>query len=594
SPWSFVGGGQSNEVDGDASFIGGGANNLADADFAVIGGGSGNNINGPYSAIGGGIGNSVSASRSFVGGGESNEALGDYATVSGGQGNTALGDRSFVGGGSGNEAIGDYASVGGGRNNIAQENYSFIGGGEFNDATGAESFIGNGNDNLASGFRSFVGGGAENASSGDYSSILGGYYNTAHSYGETAIGLYTETYTPQSTTAFNANDRLFVVGNGTGTSTSARSNALTILKDGRTGLGTSSPQAKLHVQDGEVLMEGTWGIFNYSGPLSATGSGTRLMWIPGKAAFRVGRVVSDKWDLNNMGEFSAVVGGEENKASGNYTFVGGGTRNTASGNISFVGGGKDNTAIGDGSFVGGFGNVALNDGEIKLGLYSVASTSSTANPNNNTLFSLGNGDFYSPSNAFTILKDGRTVIGGSDPGGYRLKVIQTGSYGINLENTNGADWEWFVDGAGNLALYQNNVYKGAFNAASGTYTATSDARLKTAVAAMPSVMDRVMQLRPSQYQYKQDARGRRYLGFIAQEVEPLFPELVRAPDPNSERESYYTLDYSGFGIVAIKAIQEQQAVIETQQARIDALESQLQALQALEARLTQLEAAVQP
>ena len=355
---------------------------------------------------------------------------------------------------------------------------------------------------------------------------------------------------------------------GNGTSTGARSNALTILKDGRTGLGTSSPQAKLHVQNGEVLMTGTWDNFNYLGPLPATGAGTRLMWIPGKAAFRVGRVSGNQWDLNNIGDFSTVVGGVDNEAFGDFSFVG-----------------------------GGIGNRAGSYGEVVLGTYSAppSSYAPTAYLPLDRLFVIGNGtDDANRSNALTMLKNGNTALGGSNPGNYRLKVIQTEAYGLNLESFNEDDWEWFVNPAGGLSLYQNAGYRGAFDATSGTYTATSDARLKTGITALTPVMDKVMQLRPSQYQYKQDERGRQYLGFIAQEVEPLFPELVRRPDPNSERESWYTLDYSGFGIVAIKAIQEQQAVIETQQARIDVLESQLQAMQALEARLTQLEAAVQP
>jgi hypothetical protein len=280
------------------------------------------------SSVAGGLDNIASGPSSFVGGGAYNVASGSVSTVGGGNSNEAIGDYASVGGGSSNEAIGDYALVGGGRNNIAHENYSFIGGGEFNDATGIESFIGSGNDNLASGFRSFVGGGAENASSGDYSSILGGYYNSAHSYGETAIGFYTETYTPNSTTSFNADDRLFVVGNGTGTSTSARSNALTILKDGRTGIGTSSPKARLHVENGQIMMRGYF-VSNYSGAIPDSGSGTRLMWIPEKSAFRVGTVQGAEWWPSSIGDYSSVVGGFANSAFGERTFVGGGSVNRA-------------------------------------------------------------------------------------------------------------------------------------------------------------------------------------------------------------------------------------------------------------------------
>jgi len=48
------------------------------------------------------------------------------------------------------------------------------------------------------------------------------------------VGLFDTDYTPNSTTTYNAADRLFVIGNGT--STSARSDALVMLKNGNTTL----------------------------------------------------------------------------------------------------------------------------------------------------------------------------------------------------------------------------------------------------------------------------------------------------------------------------------------------------------------------
>jgi hypothetical protein len=57
--------------------------------------------------------------------------------------------------------------------------------------------------------------------------------------------LFSTNYTPLSSTAFNGNDRLFNIGNGT--SNIVRSDALTILKNGNTGIGTATPSEKLEV-----------------------------------------------------------------------------------------------------------------------------------------------------------------------------------------------------------------------------------------------------------------------------------------------------------------------------------------------------------
>ncbi len=93
--------------------------------------------------------------------------------------------------------------------------------------------------------------GSYTKASGDYSTAIGhyttasgynstamGYLTTAQSGYEIAIGRYNESYTPNSTTDWDNDDRLFVIGNG---SVSNKHNALTILKNGKIGIGTTSP-----------------------------------------------------------------------------------------------------------------------------------------------------------------------------------------------------------------------------------------------------------------------------------------------------------------------------------------------------------------
>jgi len=66
------------------------------------------------------------------------------------------------------------------------------------------------------------------------------------SLGEAVFGLYNTDYTPASTNDFNANDRLFVIGNGN--AVSARSNAVTVLKSGRIGIGTDTPDLLMEIR----------------------------------------------------------------------------------------------------------------------------------------------------------------------------------------------------------------------------------------------------------------------------------------------------------------------------------------------------------
>jgi hypothetical protein len=53
---------------------------------------------------------------------------------------------------------------------------------------------------------------------------------------------------------WNSTEPIFIIGNGT--SDVARSNAMTVLKNGNVGIGTSTPSAKLHISGGNISLEG--------------------------------------------------------------------------------------------------------------------------------------------------------------------------------------------------------------------------------------------------------------------------------------------------------------------------------------------------
>ena len=87
--------------------------------------------------------------------------------------------------------------------------------------------------------------GNNTTASGSYSAAIGAFVTSASGY-ETVIGRYDLTYTPASTTGWNSTDRLFVLANGTGSGT--RSNAMTVLKNGRIGLqSVTVPTYALHL-----------------------------------------------------------------------------------------------------------------------------------------------------------------------------------------------------------------------------------------------------------------------------------------------------------------------------------------------------------
>ena len=103
----------------------------------------------------------------------------------------------------------------------------------------------------------------------------------------------------------------------------------------------------------------------------------------------------------------------------------------------------------------------------------------------------------------------------------------------------------------------------------------SDVRYKENIANIPDVTDKVMRLRPVFYDLKtpkdyidDTMRLKNRVGFIAQEVKPLFPELVNyLPEADM-----YTLDYSSFIPYLTRVIQTQENTMAEQEERIAALE----------------------
>jgi len=85
----------------------------------------------------------------------------------------------------------------------------------------------------------------------------------------------------------------------------------------------------------------------------------------------------------------------------------------------------------------------------------------------------------------------------------------------------------------------------------------SDKKLKTNVKDIEYGLDTIMKLKPKQYDWKKD--NRHDIGFIAQEVEEVIPEIVK--DNEWFDDKIKTMDYEKLTAVLIKAVQEQQQQI---------------------------------
>ncbi|MDH3244025.1 MAG: tail fiber domain-containing protein, partial [Saprospiraceae bacterium] len=141
--------------------------------------------------------------------------------------------------------------------------------------------------------------------------------------------------------------------------------------------------------------------------------------------------------------------------------------------------------------------------------------------------------------------------------------------GLKIADDDDDFWLQYVDTFNYLNFAYNGQLLAQMSSASGDLFTFSDIRLKKRIEYMSSILDKVLKLRPISYHYKHDQTDNLDIGFIAQEVELIFPELV------SEVDGLKSLPYSKFAVLAIKAIQEQQEQIDQLQKMVLALQEKV-------------------
>jgi formylglycine-generating enzyme required for sulfatase activity len=263
SDFAAIGGGGGNTIESTAPFssIGGGHENTinSNAEGATIGGGYQNAATDATTTVAGGWRNVAGANAATVAGGADNSATGPYSTIAGGNGNSATNASTTVAGGWRNLAGANAATVAGGADNLAIGPYSTIGGGDRNtiETNAHHATIGGGDANLNGSLRATISGGYDNrvGAGADNSVIGGGRWNAVQegAYDATIPGGQNNQagspYTFAAGRRAKANHTgAFVWADSSNADfASGSSNQFLIRAAGGVGIGTTNPQAALHV-----------------------------------------------------------------------------------------------------------------------------------------------------------------------------------------------------------------------------------------------------------------------------------------------------------------------------------------------------------
>ncbi len=259
-----------------------------------------------------------------------------------------------------------------------------------------------------------------------FASTAMGLKTTAKGFASTVVGLYNDSVLVADENAVTNLTPLFIVGNG---SYSLRSNAMLVRKDGNVGLGTSAPQAQLHMNvtspaNGLLITQSIDEQVVTSVP--NLGDGSRLMFYPGKSAFRAGTVTGTQWNDDNVG-YVSFAGGYNNTAVGGASTAFGlenisaGAMSTALGYNNYTNGdaslatGQLTRSDGDYSTTTGDNTIAKSYAEFVIGknndtLLSTAPNRFTWNPDNALLVAGNGASTNSRHNAMVLYKNGNLVL----------------------------------------------------------------------------------------------------------------------------------------------------------------------------------------
>ena len=233
---------------------------------------------------------------------------------------------------------------------------------------------------------------------------------------------------------------------------------------------------------------------------------------------------------------------QNSTATGSYAAAMG-NNTTASGNNS-TSMGYETTASASRSTAMGSGTIASGNNSTATGYFTTASGNKTTAMGANTTAS----DYAS------------LVIGQYNSSG---SSVTNSATAYNTANTA------FVIGNGVDSSNKSDAFKVMFNGdttVGGDITISSDARLKSNIVSLGATLSKLLLIDGKSY----EKDGKQRIGVLAQEIQEVFPELVR-----EDGNEMLAVNYQGLVPVLINALKEQDKIIKSQEERLTNIENQL-------------------
>lgn len=340
----------------------------------------------------------------------------------------------------------------------------------------------------------------------------------------------------------------------------------------RPAAGPAIPPAIQLRADGGVVAGGS---FDSGSPIPANGPGTRMMWHPDEAAFRVGQVTADQWDSASIGRHSFAAGldtvasGENSVAFGRSTVASGsravafGFQSRATAAHAFANGlFAQATAFGAVAF--GDSTLASNTDAVAMGFDTTASGNTSFAAGNQTVasgtssFAMGTGSTAAGTGAVAMGRDvhafgsSQSVVLGSFARSLVNGVFLFGDSSTSNVVFAPAANSFTVRAAGGYNLFSSSSLTSGVTLApgGGSWASVSDVNMKQHFRDLDGddVLTKIARMRIQEWSYKTQDASIRHVGPTAQDFRAAFG-LGEDPLKIS------TIDADGVALAAIKALE---------------------------------------
>lgn len=360
-----------------------------------------------------------------------------------------------------------------------------------------------------------------------------------------------------------------------------------ILANGQIGIGTATPEADFHLSDNDgIVFTGTFG----QGSIPVQGAGSRMMWYPGKAAFRAGTVSGNIWDDSNIGDYS-FASGYNTRASGDYSAAFG-YQASATGKYSFSVGDRSECS-GDYSFSSGELSKARADYSVALGRRAETGVNDTSaiaigyHPFANAKYSMAFGNYTvtNQPHSFAFGNEAETHHSGSFIFADNSSNSSTG----NSTNTTAAN-QFFVKASGGAVFYTNATLTSGVTLAAGggAWSNLSDKNVKENIESLDKdfYLSQLDSIEVTKWNYITQDEKIKHIGPMAQDFHKHF-------NIGNDSTRINSMDFDGINLLLLQAVYEKTLNYDNQNKKLTELEAELEKLRAerqeLEGLVNQLE-----